>query len=248
LGFLSRSAGLEENSVWANLALTQKKIVNEIFPVNADEKDILDEEYDSLCAQVVRIWFVVSCMANWSSSSNGSLYSYQCQDKVTLKLFMAIATAGKLEMDLDLVDRLHLEKSFGIAMTVADRLNHRNLTRKKSFGSWLTIYWTTALRLAISRLHSTSPPLTFTWTKSRELNLVGESLRIRISLASRSALMSSTMAKRSSGVVQRRNLATLRKRKEALSSRLIFRWSSSVSRMLMMTTTDDEEEDDDYNR
>jgi chromosome transmission fidelity protein 4 len=45
-----------------------------------------------------------------------------------LKLFMAIATAGKLEMALDLVDRLHLEKSFDIAMTVADRLNHRNLS------------------------------------------------------------------------------------------------------------------------
>lgn len=128
MGFLSRSAGLEEISVRANLALTQKKIINEIFPVNADEKDILDEEYDSLCAQVVRIWFVVSCMANWSSSSNASLYSYQCQDKVTLKLFMAIATAGKLKMALDLVDRLHLEKSFDIAMTVADRLNHRNLS------------------------------------------------------------------------------------------------------------------------
>jgi hypothetical protein len=109
-GFLSRSAGLEEISVRANLSLTQKKIINEIFLVNADEKDILDQEYDSLCAQVVRIWFVVSCMANWSSSSNGSLYSYQCQDTVTLKLFMAIATAGNLEMALDLLDRLHLER------------------------------------------------------------------------------------------------------------------------------------------
>jgi hypothetical protein len=55
LGFLSRSASLEEISVRADLALAQKKIINEIVPVNPDEKDILDEEYDNLCAQVVRI-------------------------------------------------------------------------------------------------------------------------------------------------------------------------------------------------
>lgn len=52
----------------------------------------------------------------------------QLKDKVTLKLFMTTVNAGKLERALDLVDRLHLEKSFHIAMTVADRLNHRNLS------------------------------------------------------------------------------------------------------------------------
>lgn len=41
---------------------------------------------------------------------------------------MGLADAGKLESALDLVDRLHLEKSFDIAITVADRLNHRNLS------------------------------------------------------------------------------------------------------------------------
>ena len=55
LDFLSQSAGLEEISVRADLALTQKKIMNEIVPVSPDEKDILDEEYDNLCAQVVSI-------------------------------------------------------------------------------------------------------------------------------------------------------------------------------------------------
>lgn len=47
---------------------------------------------------------------------------------MTLKLFMNMADAGKVESALDLVDRLHLEKSFDIAITVADRLNHRNLS------------------------------------------------------------------------------------------------------------------------
>ncbi len=47
---------------------------------------------------------------------------------MTLKLFMNMADAGKVESALDLVDRLHLEKSFEIAITVADRLNHRNLS------------------------------------------------------------------------------------------------------------------------
>jgi hypothetical protein len=47
------------------------------------------------------------------------------QDKVTLKMFAAIVEAGKLERALDLVERLHLEKSFEIAMTIAD--NHRKL-------------------------------------------------------------------------------------------------------------------------
>ena len=41
---------------------------------------------------------------------------------------MNMADAGKVESALDLVDRLHLEKSFDIAITVADRLNHRNLS------------------------------------------------------------------------------------------------------------------------
>ena len=50
------------------------------------------------------------------------------QDKVTLKLFTSVVQAGKLEQALDLVDRLHLEKSYDIAVTVADRLNYRSLS------------------------------------------------------------------------------------------------------------------------
>jgi chromosome transmission fidelity protein 4 len=40
-------------------------------------------------------------------------------------MFAAIVEAGKLERALDLVERLHLEKSFELAMTIAD--NHRKL-------------------------------------------------------------------------------------------------------------------------
>lgn len=43
------------------------------------------------------------------------------QDKVTLKLFAATLDAGKLERCLDLVDRLHLEKSYDLAVKLADR-------------------------------------------------------------------------------------------------------------------------------
>lgn len=63
----------------------------------------MEDEYNGLCAQV---------------------------DKVTLKLFMATVESGKLERSLDLVERLHLEKSFDIAITVAERMNHRNLSDK----------------------------------------------------------------------------------------------------------------------
>ena len=63
----------------------------------------LEEEYNGLCAQV---------------------------DKVTLKLFMATVETGKLERSLDLVDRFHLEKSFEIAITIAERMNHRSLSDK----------------------------------------------------------------------------------------------------------------------
>jgi hypothetical protein len=43
------------------------------------------------------------------------------QDKVTLKLFAALVESGKLEGALDLVDRLHLEMSYDLAIRIADR-------------------------------------------------------------------------------------------------------------------------------
>lgn len=87
----------------AKLALNQKKYnVAGAAAAGYDVTD-LEEEYSGLCAQV---------------------------DKVTLKLFMSTAEAGKLERSLDLVQRLHLEKSFDIAITVAERMRHDELSDK----------------------------------------------------------------------------------------------------------------------
>lgn len=87
----------------AKLALNQKKYnIAGAAGAGYDVTD-LEEEYSGLCAQV---------------------------DKVTLKLFMATAEAGKLERSIDLVQRLHLEKSFDIAITVAERMRHDELSDK----------------------------------------------------------------------------------------------------------------------
>jgi chromosome transmission fidelity protein 4 len=47
---------------------------------------------------------------------------------VTLKLFNEIIKAGKVERALSLVHRLHLEKSYDIAIQVSDRMGHRKLS------------------------------------------------------------------------------------------------------------------------
>lgn len=99
----SNSAPIEELSVRANLALNQKKLVVANSASRGFDVSELEDEYKGLCAQV---------------------------DKVTLKLFMATVEAGKLERALDLVERLHLEKSFDIAITVAERMNYRTLGDK----------------------------------------------------------------------------------------------------------------------
>lgn len=99
----STSAPLEELSVRANLALNQKKLVVANSASLGFDVSELEDEYNGLCAQV---------------------------DKVTLKLFMATVEAGKLERALDLVERLHLEKSYEIAITVAERMNYRTLGDK----------------------------------------------------------------------------------------------------------------------
>jgi hypothetical protein len=85
------------------LALNQKKLVVSKSASLGFDASELEDEYNGLCAQV---------------------------DKVTLKLFMATVEAGKLERSLDLVDRLHLEKSFEIAITVAERMNYSILSDK----------------------------------------------------------------------------------------------------------------------
>lgn len=84
---------MEEALVRSNLALVQKKVNNDI-----SNRDLLGEtfedEYDTQCKNL---------------------------DKVTLKLFDMTVKAGKLERALDLVTRLHLEKSYEIAMQLADQ-------------------------------------------------------------------------------------------------------------------------------
>ena len=56
------SSALEEVSVRANLALAQKKFVNEVTAVDVAEKEELDAEYGSLCAQVVGCRNDVRCI------------------------------------------------------------------------------------------------------------------------------------------------------------------------------------------
>ena len=99
-GGLENSLVLEEASVRATLALTQKKFLTDISASDGLDTQDMEAEYHQLCANV---------------------------DKVTLKLFHATVTAGKLERALDLCERLNVEKSFDIATRVADMANHRKL-------------------------------------------------------------------------------------------------------------------------
>ena len=46
-------------------------------------------------------------------------------DKVTLKLFMQIVQSSKVERGLDLAERLHLEKSYYLAVKAVDRIGQR---------------------------------------------------------------------------------------------------------------------------
>lgn len=94
---LAKSSALEEISVRSNMALIQKKVINDVAggDIMGDE---YEEQYHALCAQV---------------------------DKVSLKLFATMVEAGKLERALDVLSRLNLEKSYDIAMAIAD--NHSTL-------------------------------------------------------------------------------------------------------------------------
>jgi len=100
---LSKNSALEELSVRSNIALAQKKFINDNeldydVDYNGDE---LEKEYTTLCKQV---------------------------DKVTIKLFAAMVDAGKFDSALELVSRLHSEKSYDIAIRYADRHNSKLAT------------------------------------------------------------------------------------------------------------------------
>jgi tRNA A37 N6-isopentenylltransferase MiaA len=82
------------------MALTQKIFVDE-NNLNRDiglDMDDLEKEHNLLRKQV---------------------------DKVTIKLFAAMVDNGKFDNALELVNRLHSEKSYEIAMVYADRQNER---------------------------------------------------------------------------------------------------------------------------
>ena len=86
-------AKLEETLVRSHLALTQKKVNNDL-----SNRELLGEEFEEE-------------------------YDLQCRnlDKATLKFFDTTVKYGKLERAWDLVGRLHLEKSYEIAMQLADQ-------------------------------------------------------------------------------------------------------------------------------
>ncbi|GKY95432.1 hypothetical protein MPSEU_000504700 [Mayamaea pseudoterrestris] len=90
-GTLSAINALEELSVRADMAFNQKKLVHMLL---GDEDEETETEMRTISAQL---------------------------DKVTLKMFASMVEAGKLERALDLVDRLHMEKSFDLGMKIADR-------------------------------------------------------------------------------------------------------------------------------
>jgi len=90
---VSKNSAMEELSVRSNMALSQKKFLREVER-DSENADELEDEYVALCAQV---------------------------DKVTLRLFSAMVDAGKLESAFDLTNRLHTEKSYDIAIRIADR-------------------------------------------------------------------------------------------------------------------------------
>ena len=87
---------MEELSVRADLALSQKKVLHDIANGEDEDDEDFEKEYSALSAQV---------------------------DKVVLKLFNTTVEAGKLERALDLVGRLHMEQSYDIASKLAD--SHR---------------------------------------------------------------------------------------------------------------------------
>lgn len=97
-----RNIGMDEICVRANLALENKKFLQDLeLSANPGIGDELDIEYNQACAKV---------------------------DKVTLKLYLTFMQDGKLENAYDLTQRLHLEKSLEIAMEAADRSGHARLS------------------------------------------------------------------------------------------------------------------------
>ena len=116
--------------VRATFALNQERVFDEYLlsqgEINEDE---LEETYEKQCLKLV------------STGKLSSAYSKSCfanhfvphlvnmpQDKYTLKFFTGVVKSGKVERGLDIARRLHSEKSFDVAIHMADRMGHRKLS------------------------------------------------------------------------------------------------------------------------
>jgi hypothetical protein len=102
-------------NVRSNLALAQKRFLYELDGEAAE----LEDEYLKMSAQVVRT-MQVRAVTMVVESLTLILIGHR-QDKVTLKLFSAMVDANKIERAADLVDRLHNELSFDLAIQIAGR-------------------------------------------------------------------------------------------------------------------------------
>ena len=87
----------------SNLALENKDFMND-FELLVDPNIDAEEQEDEFQNMLVQV------------------------DKVSLKLFFTLLDDGKLENAFDLAKRLHLEKSFDIAMEAADRFGQSRLS------------------------------------------------------------------------------------------------------------------------
>lgn len=108
---------MEELNVRSIMALTQKRFIQEIeFGDGADDDELL-----KMTAQVVSsIVYFLTCALDDTWTSHDTFQSF-LQDKLTLKYFSAMVDANKVERALDLVDRLHLEVSYNLAIQLAGR-------------------------------------------------------------------------------------------------------------------------------
>jgi hypothetical protein len=123
---LPYSLDLEEASVRTNLALSQKKLLNEMDGDLYEES----EEYRTLCKNVVRPSHLVKKKCTYwrnVSHSDSSLFLI-VQDKVTLKLIYNKICDGQLDAALGLVARLHLLETFDVAIKMSERFRHNKLS------------------------------------------------------------------------------------------------------------------------
>ena len=121
------SGQVEELSVRGKIAMEQKKLLND-YNVAQGEGNIneVEDEYLKMSAQIVCDQSMNHLCPNLFITNHTPILTRQ--DKVTLKLFIETIKASKVERALSLVHRLHLEKSFDLAIQASDRMGHRKLS------------------------------------------------------------------------------------------------------------------------